>query len=293
MQPLTIGELWAVPILLRVVLIENLRRLSDAISGSRAAQQEAQHLAEALLGSEEDARAAALNRLSANRRRLPPAFVVELLQRLRNHDPSVTPGLALLRHRLAAQGTTLEEITLQEHQREAATTVTVRNVITSMRLIAALDWTKFFESVSLVDQALRASADYAAMDFTSRDDYRHAIEALARGSERPELEIAQAALRHAEGAHRETPGATDDDDARSRDAGYYLIGRGRVQFERDIGFRPTLRLRLSRGFVNAATPGFFGTLAGLHRAHPRRPDRPGCHGRTVASRGCWSSACSR
>lgn len=259
-QPLTIGELWAVPILLRVVLIENLRRLSDAMSASRAAQQEAQQLADALLRPEENDRAAALSRLTANRRRMAPAFVVELLQRLRNHDPSVTPGLELLRQRLTAQGTTLEEITLQEHQREAATTVSVRNVITSMRLIAALDWTKFFESVSLVDQALRASSDYAAMDFASRDDYRHAIEALARGSERPELEVAQAALRHAEGARQGLTGATDGEDARFGDAGYYLIGRGRIPFERAIGFRPNLRLRVGRGFVNAATPGFFGTL---------------------------------
>ncbi|MEZ4413902.1 MAG: glucoamylase family protein [Gemmatimonadales bacterium] len=260
-QPLTIGELWAVPIVLRVVLIENLRRLSDAMSSSRAAQQQAQQLAEALLSPEEsDEAALALKRMTADRRRLSPSFVVELLQRLRNYDPGLTPGLAFLQRRLAAQGTTPAEITLQEHQREAATTVTVRNVITSMRLIAALDWTEFFESVSLVDRALRASSDYAAMDFASRDDYRHAIEALARGSERPELEVAQAALQHAEAAHGDSADPADGSEARIRDAGYYLIGRGRIAFEQSIGFRPSLRLRLGRRFINAATLGFFGTL---------------------------------
>ena len=60
--------------------------------------------------------------------------------------------------------------------------VTVRNVITSMRLMSAVDWAEFFESVSLVDAALRADSDFAAMDFPTRDRYRHAIEELARGS---------------------------------------------------------------------------------------------------------------
>ena len=60
--------------------------------------------------------------------------------------------------------------------------VTVRNVITSMRMISAVDWAEFFESVSLVDAALRADSDFAEMDFPTRDRYRHAIEELARGS---------------------------------------------------------------------------------------------------------------
>jgi cyclic beta-1,2-glucan synthetase len=255
-QPLTIGELWAIPITLRVVLVENLRRLADAMTATRTAQQEAQKLAEAFLDADEEGAAGVLDRFARDRRQLAPAFVVELMQQLRNHDPSTTPGLARVQQRLAAQGTTPEQITLQEHQREAATTVTVRNIITSMRLIAALDWTDFFESVSLVDQALRDESDFASMDFASRDDYRHAIEALARGSKREELEVTNAALVHARAARQE-PGA----DPRRGDPGYYLVGNGRRAFERDIDFRPGLRLAVTRAFVDAATPGFLATLA--------------------------------
>ena len=49
-QPLTIGELWAVAITLRIVLVENLRRLAEAIVSNRAARQEADALADRLLG---------------------------------------------------------------------------------------------------------------------------------------------------------------------------------------------------------------------------------------------------
>src|SRR5471032_963482 len=132
--------------------------------------------------------------------RLVTAFAVELGQRLRDQDPAVTPALTWLNQRLAAQGTTADEIALLEHQRQAAMTVTVRNVITSMRLMSALDWTAFFESVSLVDEELDGGSEFAAMDFASRDGYRHAIEALARGSGRTELEIAREAITHANGA---------------------------------------------------------------------------------------------
>ena len=112
---------------------------------------------------------------------LPTAFVVRLLQRLRDQDPKVTPALVWLDERLAREGTTADEIVREEHQRQGGMNVTVRNVITSMRLISTLDWAEIFESVSLVDAVLRADSDFAEMDFPTRDRYRHAIEDLARG----------------------------------------------------------------------------------------------------------------
>ncbi len=116
------------------------------------------------------------------------------VQRLRDQDPTVTPALRWLDERLAAQGTTADEIVREEHQRQGAMNVTVRNVITSMRLMSAVDWAEIFESVSLVDAALRAGSDFAEMDFPTRDRYRHAIEELARGSGRTELEVARRAI---------------------------------------------------------------------------------------------------
>jgi cyclic beta-1,2-glucan synthetase len=49
-EPLTIGELWAVAITLRIVLVENLRRVAPRIVASRAARQEADAVADRLLG---------------------------------------------------------------------------------------------------------------------------------------------------------------------------------------------------------------------------------------------------
>jgi cyclic beta-1,2-glucan synthetase len=155
-QPLTIGELWAVAITMRVVLVENLRRLAEKIVLSRAARQEADALADHLLSADRQIKfspAAALKRFERNP--LPASFAVQLVQRLRDLDPKVRPILVWLDQRLALEGTTADDIVTKEHHEQGTANVSVRNVVTSMRLISAFDWPKFVESVSLVDEALR------------------------------------------------------------------------------------------------------------------------------------------
>ena len=191
-QPLTIGELWAVAITLRIVLVENLRRGAKRIVAGRAAREEADTVADRLLGvNAHPAEPVAVVFQHYEQERLPGAFAVQLVQRLRDQDPKVTPALMWLEERLAAQGTTADEIVHDEHQRQGATNVTVRNIITSMRLISDVDWAELFESVSLVDDTLRPGSDFADMDFPTRNLYRSAIEELARGSKLTELEIAR------------------------------------------------------------------------------------------------------
>src|SRR5258708_6003237 len=206
-QPLTIGELWAVAITLRVVLVENLRRLAEAIVRGRAACQQADALADDLLGlGGQPVKPMAMALHAFEHAPLVTALACQLIQRLRDQDPTVTPALLWLDGRLAAQGTTSDDIVRVEHQRQAAMNVTVRNIITSMSLMSAFDWTEFFESVSLVDEVLHAGPNYAAMDFPTRDAYRHAVAELGRGSGRPELDVAPAAVAPAQ------PGAAAADD---------------------------------------------------------------------------------
>ena len=252
-QPLTIGELWAVAITLRVVLVENLRRLAESIVRERSAREAADALADDLLGPSDDASRLATRALeSLEEARLGTAFAVQLVQRLRDQDPAVTPALVWLDRRLTAQGTTPDEIVRVEHQRQAAMNVTVRNVIMSMGLMSALDWTEFFESVSLVDRLLQADVNYPAMDFSTRDSYRHAIEELAKGSGRSELDVAREAIGQAarSGVH----------DGRRNDPGFYLVGAGRGTFETILGCRASLPRRLFRDSISTATFAYLGSI---------------------------------
>ncbi|MDO8700734.1 MAG: glucoamylase family protein, partial [Deltaproteobacteria bacterium] len=261
-QPLTIGELWTVAITLRVVLVENLRRLAERIVHSRAARQEADAVVDRLLGlggSSIEPAATILRRFEGAP--LATAFVVQLVQRLRDQDPVVMPALRWLDEHLAAQGTSADEIVRAQHQREAATNVTVRNVITSMRLISAFDWAEFFESVSLVDAIFWTDTGFAAPDFATRDRYRHAIEELSRCSQHDELEVARLAVFHAQRFRREAEGANDPTGDRRGDPGYYLIAHERVAFEQELGFRMPIKTWLIRAYVAHATSRYLGTIA--------------------------------
>jgi cyclic beta-1,2-glucan synthetase len=260
-EPLTIGELWAIAISLRILLVDNLRRIAEQIVRRRAARQQADELADGLLGLGTDSpevAAAALRRLSSSA--LPTAARVQLFQRLRDQDPAVTPALRWLEQRLAAQGTTAEEMVRLEHQRQATMNVTVRNVITSMRLISWFDWAQFVESVSHVNDVLRAQSAFGDMDFATRDRYRHAVEELARGAGLSEVEVARRAAGIAAAAAL-ADDAEPSPPARLRDPGYYLVSDGRPSLEHDLHVRVPFAGRLRRAFARTATAGYLGTIA--------------------------------
>ncbi len=255
-QPLSIGELWAVAITLRIVLVENLRRSAKHILNWRAARQDADRVADRLLG---------VNDIAADPKALAPyerallsdGFIVQLVQRLRDQDPEVTPAVGWLEARLIREGKNADELVRKEHQIQGATNVTVRNIITSMRLVSDVDWTKFFEAVSPVDEILRTGGTFDEMDFVTRNLYRTAIEQMARGTGLAEPEIARRALASAAAAPE-----TADGDRRNRDPGHYLLGGGRAAFEQSIGFR-TIGLALRRRFAGTGIAGYVGSVAAM------------------------------
>ena len=232
-QPLTIGELWALAITLKVVLIENLRRLAEELVESRASRREADVIADRLLGAGGRVPQSVQAVLAGHDGvPLPDAFAVQLVYRLRDQDPRVTPALAWLERRLTDLKTSADAVVRDEHQRQGASSVTVRNIITSMRLISDVDWSELVERISLVDDVMRAGGAFADMDFPTRNLYRSAIEALARGSNQTEVDIARLAVQAAREA-----GADGD---RRGDCGYYLLAGGRRGFEAKIGYRPPI-----------------------------------------------------
>lgn len=265
-QPLTIGELWALAITLRIVLVENLRREARGIVASRAAREEADALADRLLGVKEHAAEPVRQVFQRYERApLPAAFAVQLLQRLRDQDVQVARALNWIDERLAAQGTSMEQVVHDEHQRQGATNVTVRNIITSMRLISDVDWSELFEGVSLVDEVLRTGCVFTDMDFPTRNLYRSAIEELARGSKLSELEIARAALQAAHDPTRQAPGdgvhlRDGDPVCREQDPGYHLIAAGRRAFEDTVGYRTPLRSWPDRINDMIGIGGYIGTV---------------------------------
>ncbi len=260
-QPLTIGELWAMIVTLRIVLVENLRRLADQMTAGRKARRDADALADLLLahgGAQADLQA---DTAAHATKPLSEPFAGQLAKRLRDLDPTTTPALGWLEERLARQGGSVEEMVEHVQRRQGASNVTVRNIITSMRLMSNVDWAELVESVSLVDQRLRAASAFAAMDFSTRDIYRAAVEELSRGSSHSELDIADQAL---QAAHAAAAQASDPVEAdRMGDPGYHLIAGGRRALEQSIGFKAPVRLSISRLSIRLGIGGYIGTILGV------------------------------
>ena len=250
--PLSIGELWAWPSMLKLALIEHLRRLSEELLENRAARREADRCCETFENVGPAGRPTPLPEV------LHVAFVDRLLQRLREAGADAAALRGQLESRLDAAGVSVEEAVRAEHQHRAMNQVSMGNSITSLRLCSSLDWNEHFESVSHVEQILRRDPPgvYSRMDFTSRDRYRHAVEALSEPTGEAQVRVA---LRAIESARQcaEVPGL----DARRAHVGWHLLGAGRHELALDVAHRPRLKHRLRRMLFDHATPFYLGSLA--------------------------------
>ncbi len=249
--PLTIGELWAWPSMLKLALIENLRRIAEALVEGSGARRQADGLLTKIEAGEHPV--------------LPPkplhtAFVTQLRQRMHEADPRLSGLHAEVERLLADSGTTSEDAVRAEHQRQATDQASTGNSITSLRLCSTLDWSRFVESVSMVEQVLRRdpSGVHPRMDFPSRDRYRQAVEVLADPTGEAQVRVALRAVESARQAAEKKGG-----DDRAAHVGYHLIGPGRHGLEIDVAFRAGIPMRLRRFGFRHATLGWIGGIGVL------------------------------
>ena len=253
LAPLTIGELWAWPSMLKIVLIENLRRLAEALMADRTARL----AADAYVSKMTEATQHWADDHTSLPTALAPTFIVQLLHRFREYGLGISSMRLTLDDDLATLHTTAEETIRLEHQRQGVAQVSVANAVTSLRLCASMDWRDYVETVSLVEQVLQCDPAniYRRMDFLSRDDQRHAIESMAKPSGEDQRRVAWRAFELAREAA--ASGSVADPEAH---VGYYLIDRGRAILEADLGYRPPVHTRLRRRLARHATTLFLGAL---------------------------------
>lgn len=243
-QPLTIGELWAVPISLRLILIENLRRISHQIVAARKGRDAADGLANKLMNNIEANLSVRKIVERVGELEVDDPFAVHFIQLMRDQNEMAAEALSWLKTKLEPFGRSLESTVNDEHQRQSATTVTVRNIVTSMRLLSDVNWESWFDGVSLVDKLLRTHPVYSSMDFSSRTLYRKALEDLARGSGIDELALTLRIL-----------------EMKEAEPGYYLLGAGRSDFEKSLNFKPHFLPRLQSMVKRLGLIGYLGSVA--------------------------------
>jgi cyclic beta-1,2-glucan synthetase len=256
--PLSIGEVWAVAITLRLALVENLRRLALTITRAREEREDADRLADRLLELAARQPASVLTTLNerlGKPEEPPQTFLVQLVQRLREQHPAVMPVMDWIEKHLESKGSSVEQSIHAEHQRQAAAQVTVGNIITSMRLLSTFDWNDFFEKVSLIESLLGKdpAAVYSRMEFAARDRYRHVIERISKRTRVSELEVAQSAVDFA----AQGKGGNEEPE---KHVGYYLIDTGLASLEARFNYQPRTVERLRRFLLRHATGSYLGIL---------------------------------
>jgi cyclic beta-1,2-glucan synthetase len=259
---LRLGELWAIPIMLRLALIENLRRVAARVFENRTERDRANTWADQL-SETADNNPSDLILLVADMARsgqeMSSGFVAELARRLQGQSSAMTLALQWVTTRLADNGLTIEQQIQAEIQQQAADQVSISNSIGSLRFLGTMDWQEFVETMSAVEQTLRLDpADtYGKMDFATRDNYRHVIEKLAKRCASSELEVAAQALALAQENREPALGGLD---ARTRHVGYYLVGAGLPALEKRLAVRYRVRDALRKGVRAAPLTTYLGAI---------------------------------
>ena len=241
-EPLMLGELWAFPIMLRLTLLENLRRIGWLIARRREELDAAITWADRMLVTAEREPKQLIQLLAEFANAdvpLTAPFVEEFYARLQAQGPAMAFVQTWVEQKLLEQGVTATQLSEAANRTAAANQISIANSIGSLRFIGAMDWSDFVESLSVVEQTLREdpAGMHACQDFATRDRYRHVIEDVARGSSHSELAVARQAVALARTAAEQS--GTDDCTAH---VGFYLIDHGRSVLEQAVGCRLPWRL---------------------------------------------------
>jgi len=281
---LTTGELWSVPVFLRVALIHSLKNVALQVECTLQQRQRVEKWVRRLVASadgEDEPRIP--GRYERRLRNMDPAFAVEMLHRLRNQGTQAGPVLSWLDELLARQGTTADDMVHLAHKRESAWEVSAGNAISSLRVLSSAGWTDSVEKLSLVERTLRSdpAGVYPQMDFESRDLYRHEVEEIARCLHTSEVRVAREAVdcaRQAEkvearegfetgtfpgensGDSDRRDGTADPKPLREQHVGYYLIAGGRDCLLAKLGYRPGLWRRLLGAIKRRPTALYLGGI---------------------------------
>ena len=172
--PLQLGELWALPLMIRLALIENLRRVAARIAIARRDRDLAADWAEQMISTVEKCPSDLILVLADMARSNPTlsgAFLADLTRYLQGQNPNFALVYGWLEHRLTDSGHSTEQLVLDEGQLQAAEQISVGNSITSLRFLSVHDWPKFVAKHSLVEQTLNRdpSGVYEHMDFQTRN----------------------------------------------------------------------------------------------------------------------------
>ncbi|WP_336777467.1 GH36-type glycosyl hydrolase domain-containing protein [Pantoea sp. USHLN256] len=258
--PLLMGELWALPAMLRFALLDNLARIAQGVAEIHLERSQAgAWIDEIVHHSAKDATRViqVIAEMAHKNEQLSGAFVAELARKLNGQNHSL--ALTWVEQHLLNTGRNTADVIEQFNRQLSLSQLSVSNSITGLRQLGEINWQDFVESLSLVEQVLVQDpvGIYPQMHFDSRDQYRHVIEELARQSQFDELAVANQALTLCRQAGLPP---------RQQHIGYFLLDKGRTQLEQQLQPRSSLLSQARHHLSQTPLLSWLGSLTLLTTA---------------------------
>ena len=259
-RELNLGEMWALPTTLRVVLIENLRRLAERVAANKAARAAANLCCDQIEHCGLPALAELLAALQL--RGVGRMFLGQMALRLRDRGGDAEGGSAASDAQLAWLREALPDgaaLLAQQSADQAADNLSVSNAVTSLRAIGDADWPDIVARSSTLMRMMLTSPVFEAEQSGTRDQTLHAIEHLARRTGRSEVAVAQTLLDLMTQAAAPTTAGAAPDPARTV-ADHWLHGAGRPVLAYQLGLQEQPAVRWRALGRRAALPAYLGSL---------------------------------
>ena len=251
-RELALAEMWALPTTLRVVLVENLRRLAERLATQKAAREVANLCCDRI----ESCTLPELERTISvmQQRGAGEAFLAQMGQRLLDRAHGLSDRVPeSLRQWLQGVLPQLAAVLARQGAEQTADNLSVSNAVNSLRAIGDADWPDIVARSSTLMRLMLSAPLFAAEHHSSRDQTLHHIERLARRSQRSEIQVAQALLQLMNGA---PDGAGD-----AALASHWLRGPGRAALALSLGLHERWEPALSAAWRRGVLPLFLGTVA--------------------------------
>ena len=248
---LKLSEMWALPTTLRVVLIENLRRLAERVATNKAAREVANLCCDHL----DTPRTRTLRQVLAllDRRGVGRVFLAQMAQRLQHAGAGSDSRPARHQEWLRVTLPDLGAVQMQQAADQAADNLSVSNAVTSLRAIGDADWPDIVARTSSLMRLMLTSTVFGEEDVTTRDQTLHQLEKLARRCGRSEVSVAQTLLAQMQ--------ATPAGDSILRVASHWLQGHGRPALMAALGIRQPMSDAWRSARCKLAMPAYLSTIA--------------------------------
>lgn len=240
----TMGELWAFPLMIRISLIINLAKITNDMIILQKQRSGARALANTVVDSYNHGKLDSLllklekeyplsnvseknqvvEEYMGDSEKLHDGlfsseFIENFFRVLRDNSIEDERIFKFIKERVDSS----KDNSLQKNiVKEGVIETSIGSIISSLRLIDAVEWKNYFNNTSKVEEILREdpAGTYENMDFKTKDHYRHRVEELSRILNIYELNLAKKVLELSQKAINE------DRELFKTHVGYYLIDDG-------------------------------------------------------------------